>query len=52
MQLGERPELLGNSQGEWFGNIIPPAPSRIRSVWASIWAVRTLVADDAIDAIL
>src|SRR3989442_9694694 len=32
--------------------MIPPAPSRMRSVLAATWAMSTLVADDAIDGML
>ena len=38
--------------GAWFGSMIPPAPSRIVWVWAATWAIRTLVADDAMVAML
>src|SRR5690606_9971699 len=26
-------------RGAWFGNMIPPAPSRMRSVWLATWAI-------------
>ena len=38
--------------GEWFGNMMPPAPRRMRSVCAATCAMSTLVADDAMDAML
>ena len=38
--------------GEWFGSITPPAPRRMVEVCAATWAISTLVADDAIDAML
>ena len=38
--------------GEWFGSITPPAPRRIVEVWAAMWAISTLVADEAIEAML
>jgi hypothetical protein len=38
--------------GEWLGSITPPAPSRMLSVWAATWAIRTLVAEEAIEDML
>ena len=38
--------------GEWFGNITPPAPRRIVDVWAAMWAISTLGADEAITDML
>ena len=38
--------------GAWLGSITPPAPSRIDDVWSATWPINTLVADDAIDAML
>ena len=39
-------------RGEWLGNMIPPEPRRIVLVLAATWAINTLVADDAIEAML
>jgi len=36
------------TSGEWLGSITPPAPSRMPSVFAATWAIRTLVAAEAI----
>jgi hypothetical protein len=38
--------------GAWLGSITPPAPSRIRSVCAATCAINTLVADEAMPAML
>jgi hypothetical protein len=38
--------------GEWLGSITPPAPSRIEVVWSAMWPISTLVAEEAIDAML
>ena len=38
--------------GEWLGSMMPPAPRRMWSVWAATWAISTLVAEEAIDAML
>ena len=38
--------------GAWFGNMMPPAPSRMVSVCAATWAMSTLVAEDATEAML
>ena len=43
------PNCSAMVSGEWLGSMIPPEPRRIRSVWAAMWAMSTLVADDAID---
>ena len=46
------PNCSAMVSGAWFGSMIPPAPSRIVDVWAATWAIRTLVADDAIRGML
>ena len=46
------PNCSAITSGEWFGSMIPPEPSRMVSVWAAMWAIRTAVADDAIDWML
>ena len=38
--------------GEWLGSMTPPAPSRIEVVWSATCAISTLVAEEAIDAML
>jgi hypothetical protein len=38
--------------GEWLGSMTPPAPSRMLLVRAPTWAIRTLVADEAMVAML
>jgi hypothetical protein len=35
-----------------LGSITPPAPRRIVSVWAATWAIRTAVAEEAIEEML
>ena len=53
MQGGERPELLGDHQRRVVrATSTPPAPSLIVSVCAATWAMRTLVADEAMLAML
>ena len=42
------PNCSAMVSGEWFGSIMPPAPSRMLEVWAATWAISTLVADEAI----
>src|SRR5690606_9706164 len=42
----------GSVAGEWFGSITPPAPRRIVEVCAATWAIRTLVAEEAIESML
>jgi len=39
-------------RGAWLGSMMPPAPTRMCSVWAAMWAMRTLVADEPIDDML
>ena len=46
------PNCSAITSGEWFGSMIPPAPSRIRSVWEATCAISTAVADDAIERML
>ncbi len=46
------PNCSAMVSGEWFGSITPPLPRRIRSVFAATWAISTLVADEAMDAML
>ena len=46
------PNCSAITSGEWFGSIMPPAPSRIVSVWAATWAIRTAVAELAIERML
>ncbi len=46
------PNCSAITSGEWFGSMIPPAPSRIVCVQAATWAISTLVAEDAIAAML
>jgi hypothetical protein len=38
--------------GEWLGSMTPPAPSRIRAVRAPTCAISTLVAEEAMVAML
>ncbi len=38
--------------GAWFGSMIPPAPSLMRSVFAATCAISTAVADEAIASML
>jgi hypothetical protein len=42
------PNCSAITSGEWFGSMIPPAPSRISRVCAAMCAISTLVADEAI----
>jgi hypothetical protein len=46
------PNCSAISSGAWLGSITPPAPSRIVRVCAPMWAIRTLVADEAMLAML
>ncbi len=46
------PNCSAMTSGEWFGSMIPPAPSRMRSVCEATWAMSTAVADEAIDRML
>jgi hypothetical protein len=39
-------------RGAWFGSMMPPAPSRIDRVCAATWAISTLVAAEAMVAML
>jgi hypothetical protein len=40
------------TRGAWLGSMIPPEPRRMWLVWAATWAMRTLVAEDAMVAML
>ena len=46
------PNCSAMVSGEWFGSITPPAPSRMVEVCAAMCPISTLVADDAIAAML
>ena len=46
------PNCSAITSGEWFGSMMPPEPSLIDDVCAPTCAISTLVADDAIDAML
>ena len=46
------PNCSAMTSGEWFGSMTPPAPSRIRSVFAATCAISTLVAAEAIAGML
>ena len=46
------PNCSAMSSGEWLGSMMPPAPSRMRSVCAATWATSTLVAAEAIAGML
>ncbi len=46
------PNCSAITSGEWLGSITPPAPSLIEVVLAATWAIRTLVAEEAIAAML
>ena len=52
VQRLERAELPAITSGEWLGSMMPPEPRRMVVVWAPTWAMSTLVADDAIEAML
>ena len=46
------PNCSAISSGAWFGSITPPAPSRIVRVCAPTCAISTLVAEEAMLAML
>jgi len=46
------PNCSAITSGEWLGSMTPPAPRRMRSVWAAMWAIRTAVAELAIERML
>lgn len=46
------PNCSAITSGEWLGSMMPPAPSRIVSVCAATCAMSTLVALEAIVAML
>ena len=46
------PNCSAIASGEWLGSITPPAPSRIVEVFAATWAIRTAVAEEAIEEML
>ncbi len=46
------PNCSAMVSGAWLGSMTPPAPRRISWVNAATWAMITLVAEDAIVAML
>ena len=46
------PNCSAMVRGAWLGSMTPPAPSRIVCVCAPTWAISTLVADEAMLAML
>ena len=46
------PNCSAITSGEWLGSMMPPAPRRIVSVWAAMWAISTEVAELAIERML
>ena len=46
------PNCSAMVSGEWLGSMMPPAPRRMLEVWAAIWAISTLVAEEAIEDML
>lgn len=46
------PNCSAITSGAWFGSMIPPEPSLIELVCAPTCAIRTLVAEEAIIAML
>ena len=46
------PNCSAMVSGEWLGSITPPAPSLMLLVLAAMWAISTLVAEEAMEDML